>query len=484
MNCQFTDVGNASRFVADHARDLKHVSDWEKWLFWDGTRWAVGKDAVALHRAVLTVQCMLREANQSVSDLQEQVTTAQIARGHALAERLTKRLDQARAQQSWAHKSHAVGRLTAMVRLAAVDPRIRLPSSTLDADDNALNVCNGTIDLLTLDVHPHSQDHLITKLAPTVFNPDAKAPLWDAFLLRAMGGDQTLVDFLSRFVGYSLTGSVREHVLVFFFGDGANGKSTFTATIASILGDYAVRAPRHLLFASRGQRHETELTVIFGARLAVCSEVDRGAQFDEALVKDLTGGETITARRMREDHWTFRPTHKLLLAGNHKPAIQGLDEGIWRRILLVPWTETIPVAERDTELSAKLHAQREGILAWCIRGCQEYLAGGLQPPPAVEAATLEYRRESDPFGEFFEEECTFEPDARCTRADLREAYSIFCDRNGTVPASAHRFAEWLRRHNVTDKKVRTTSGPRDGWCGVRLTTRAERAQRELSKMTA
>jgi len=242
-----------------------------------------------------------------------------------------------------------------------------------------------------------------------------------------------MVEYLQRLAGYALTGDIREHVLAFFFGKGANGKSTFLRTLLTILGDYASPAPRGLLFRSRGERHPTELASLFGRRFVTCSEIEDGQAFDEALTKDLTGGDPIECRRMREDFWSFEPTHKLFVAGNHKPSVRGDDEGIWRRMRLVPWLVTFAANEQDKRLVEKLLTESPGIVAWCVRGCLDWQSNGLAEPATVRKATDEYREESDALGEFFRLHAVFDAAARVARKDLREAYAGYCKTGTHTP---------------------------------------------------
>jgi putative DNA primase/helicase len=468
-----TDLGNSERFVRDHAGVVRFVGSWSKWLTWTGARWALDVVGGAEQLGKETVRKMLAEAGNehaaAVAAAERSLDDAE------LLDLAKERQRRAHSGLEWALESHGHPRIRSMVQLARSAPELAVTHADLDADPWALNCANGTVDLRTGKLRPHDPSDLITKLAPVDFHADAPCPTWDAFLARTMGGDPDLVEFLRRMVGYALTGVIREHVLGFLFGGGANGKSTFLNTMHAMLGDYAVRAPRGLLFRARGgDRHETELTTLFGARFVSCAEVDEGAVFDEALVKDLTGGDPITARRMREDHWTFTPTHKLFLAGNHKPQVRGADEGIWRRIRLVPWTVTIPTAERDGSLPEKLRAELPGILAWAVRGCLEWQRDGLGDPGAVLAATDAYRAESDPLREFFVLHCVFAPDDRVPRKQIRGAYEDYCKENGAEPLGAKRFAAGLKQRGVRDTTVRHGGKVLDGWAGVRLATEQER----------
>lgn len=472
-----TDLGNSQRFVAEHSDELRFVGSWGKWSSYDGKKWVTDETGRAEHRAKETVKCMMRDSGALLSRVRDALDAAE-ASGDA--DQIAFEKDtwkSASASMQWALKSHDAPRIRAIVQLARSAPELAIQHSQLDADPWLLNVENGTVDLRTGELREHRASDLISKLAPVVFDPHATAPTWEKFLARAMGDNEELIAFVRRVTGYALTGVIREHALAFHYGSGANGKSTFVNTLQAMLGDYAKKAPRGLLFQQFGSKHETELTVLFGARLVSCAEVAESATFDEALVKDLTGGDPITARRMREDHWTFSPTHKLWLAGNHKPRVKGADEGIWRRLLLIPWTVTIPEAERDLKLSEKLAAEWPGILNWGIRGCLEWQRDGLGYPEQVARATSRYRDESDPLREFFDWHCVFEPEGRIARSALRARYEEYCKDAGAEPLGAKRFAEGLRRRDVRDGKVRVLDKVRDGWRGIRLMTEAERNQR-------
>jgi putative DNA primase/helicase len=448
-----TDLRNAERYVADHAATLRYVGTWSKWLAWDGKRWVTDDVGAAERLAKDTVRRMLDDAR---ADLEAD-------------------LDGARKAISWAVASHDAKRIRAMVSLARSAPELAVRFEALDAEPWALNVANGTLDLRTGALRPHDPRELHTKLAPVPFDPSATCPTWEAFLARAMAGNARLLDFLARLAGYTLTGVIREHVLGFLFGGGANGKSTYLSTLHAVMGDYAVRAGTGLLFASRGERHPTELTTLFGARLVTCSEVADGVAFDEARVKDLTGGDLISARRMREDLWTFAPSHKLYLAGNHKPQVRGQDDGIWRRIRLVPWLVTVPPGERDPELPEKLRAELPGILAWAVRGCLAWQREGLGEPQEVLDATAGYRADSDPLREFVDSYLVFGADEKVARQRIRHAYEEHCKETGAEPLGARRFVDGLRRHgSLEPTTVRVGAQVANAWRGVRLATDAER----------
>jgi putative DNA primase/helicase len=362
-----------------------------------------------------------------------------------------------------------------MLDIARSSTEIVCHHESLDTAPMLLNLANGTLDLGTGKLRAHRRADLLTKIAPVAFDPTAKAPIWDAFVARAMNGNAELIAYLARVIGYGMTADVSEHVLGFFFGGGANGKSTFLGAIHAVLGDYASPAPRGLLFRTRNEPHPTATASLHGRRFVTCSEIEEGQAFDESLIKDLTGGDPIKARRMREDFWTFSPTHKLFLSGNHKPTVRGDDEGIWRRIRIVPWLVTIPEAERDPELPEKLRAELPGILAWAVRGCLDWQANGLATPGVVTEAGADYRKENDLLGEFLRLNVRFEPDAKITRKELRETYTAWCSENGADPYGAKRFSSRLRERGVREAGVRQAGRVLNGWRGIRLLTDGERS---------
>jgi putative DNA primase/helicase len=269
-----------------------------------------------------------------------------------------------------------------------------------------------TIELDTgIDRPPRREDYC-TKIAGThVAEPGAPCPMWMAFLNRVTAGNDALIGFLQRYLGYCMTGDVHEHVLVFLYGTGANGKTVFTDTVAGIFGAYAIAAPMEMFLSSNFDRHPTEIARLKGARLVVAHETTKGRAWDEVKIKNLTGGDRLTARFMRGDFFDFTPTHKLLIAGNIKPSLRNVDEGIRRRFLLVPFTVQIPPAERDPKLTEKLKAEWPAILRWMTDGCLEWQRVGLVVPTIVRDASEAYFAEQDTLRQWIEDCLDEEPNA-------------------------------------------------------------------------
>lgn len=497
LTARHTDVENSERLVSLFGDNLRFVGRWDKGLAWAGNRWILddtGKWQLAgvetarrlyaeafpeYEEAKADLARVIREVAADLEDEKERKSDPRVTKAAARAKLAGGKL-------GWAISSQSNARINAMVNIARAVPKLSILHAKLDADPWVLNVMNGTIDLRTGELREHRREDLITKLAAVDFDPDAQCPTWLAFLERAMAGDASMVDYLQRFVGYCLTGATTEHVLAFLYGGGANGKSTFLSTIHAMMGDYAFPAARGLLFGGKkGDRHPTELASLFGRRFVTGSEVEEGLVFDEALIKDLTGGDPINARRMNEDEWAFDPTHKLALAGNHKPSIRGDDEGIWRRMRLIPWLVQIPAVERDQQLPDKLRAELPGILAWAVRGCLEWQKSGLDTPSAVQRATSAYRTENDLLGEYLRLHAVFETEARVSRKDLRASYETFCKDTGAEPFGAKRFAGRLRERGVSDSSVRVGTKVVDAWKGIRLASDLERemAFRGMSVVT-
>jgi putative DNA primase/helicase len=326
-----------------------------------------------------------------------------------------------RALDKWAMRSESRGRLSAMVDVAGDEPGVYVRHTELNANPWLLNVMNGTLDLQTGELRPHRREDAITKISPVVYDPGATCPLWLSFLRRILP-DPALRAFIQRAAGYSLTGLTIEQCLLFLFGTGANGKTTLIETLMGLLADYAQKAPTDMLMTRLGGSIPNDIARLPGARLVVAAEIESGRQMAESMVKDLTGGDTMVARFMRQEFFEFRPTHKLWMYGNHKPIIRGTDDGIWRRIHLVPFLVTIPEAEKDPGLVKRLNAELPGILKWAVDGCLAWQEKGLGIPSAVNQATGKYRAEMDVLGRFLGDCCHLEPRARVTKAALYEAY--------------------------------------------------------------
>jgi putative DNA primase/helicase len=414
-----TDVGNASRFAIDHGPRgleqgavLHHVYGLG-WLEWDQRRWRSDDDGAVDRAAVETVRQIKAEA-QGMPDGTDDEREAQ------------------RRRFAWGLRSQAAPRIDALLRLARSDKRLVVRAEQLDADPWLLCVGNGTLDLDRGQLREHRRDDLLTKLAATAYDPAATAPRWQQFLAETFGGDEDLIAYVQRAVGYSLTAEVREQSAFILHGDGANGKTTFLQTLAHVLGDYAVAADTTSFTTAASDRAaRTDLVRLRGARLVVSDEIEQGAYLAEALIKRITGGDRVVARHMYREEIEFVFTGKLWLAVNHLPTITGQDHAIWRRLKVIPCTAR--PTRLDKQLPTKLRAEAAGILAWAVEGCNQWRRHGLGRCVAVDGAASSYQREQDRVGEFLDECCDPDAHGRVSNAELTEAYTRWETNHGRRP---------------------------------------------------
>jgi putative DNA primase/helicase len=336
--------------------------------------------------------------------------------------------------------------------MAQTEMEIGISSEELDRNQWLLNVNNGTIDLATGKLDPHDKDNFITKIAPVDYSPKAKCPQWDKFLSQIMKGNRAMIDFLQRAIGYSLTGDMREHATFFLHGNGANGKSTFLNLIREILGDYGRQAAPELLVNKLFSTHPTDIAELQGRRFVVAMEVDDGKRLAEAFVKQITGGDNMSARRMYEDNIEFTPVCKIFIATNHMPIIRGTDDGIKRRITCVPFDAKFSAANQDKQLIDKLRTEKSGILAWAVRGCLAWQKHGLNFPDTVKDATASYQKDMDVNGTFITEICNLGPKEKVKSERLYLRYSHWCDENEEFKQPLHAFKKYLKERGYVKKR--------------------------------
>lgn len=470
-----TDAGNADAFVRRHGSGFRYVLGWQKWIAWNGRRWEIeGAEGRVIQAALLSVREDYALAKLEITAAEEELRIARVAGEKDKVEDLEDRLRFKRYVLKWHEQSQNVSRLNAIRTL--LQSSLVINHDQLDTHPTLFNAPSGTVDLTTGEVLDHDREHMLTQMSPIEYDPHATCPVWEEFLETSLGRDGAMINYLQRVVGFSITGSTQEHVLLFFYGGGNNGKSTFFTTLLSALGDdYGCAAPPDLLFMPRGvgAPHPTEIASLYGKRVASCAELGDGQKLDEAKVKRITGGDPIRCRRMHEDWWTFTPTHTIFMSGNHKPNVSGVDNGIWRRVKLIPWTVMIADADIDKALPSKLLAELPGILAWAVRGCLEWQRIGFSEPELVKAATAEYRRESDLVGQFLEANTVCDSEGRLALRTLRERYESWCKDNGYETLGGRRFNERLRERGAVKCSVRQGAGVVDGWRGLRLKTEIE-----------
>lgn len=433
---QFTQIGNGRYFADRHGSRVRYVHQWNTWLVWDGVRWARDDMARLMMLAKETVAAMLQEA----AELPEE--------------------DARKRAAAWALKSHEDHQLAAMLHLAQSEPGITAAPDLFDQQPYLFNVANGTIDLRSGTIRPHDPGDYLTQCSPIAFDPAATAPRWEQFLHEIFPDRPAMVGFLRQYFGYCLTGDTAEQLFVLPWGSGANGKSRYLEAVRHVLGEYARHMPFDTLAPRRGEGGpRNDIWRLHGARLVTAIETGAGRRFDEALLKSLTGGDTVTARPLYGEHVEFRPTFKLAIATNHRPTVSA-DPAVWRRLALVPFTVTITAEQRDPDLGTKLELEASGILNWLISGCIEWQQHGLQIPTEVTAATEAYRQAEDTLGDWLAECCdTSNPRATERSKGLFQSYCAWADRTGEEVLSQDRFGRELTSRGFGKAR---TSGFRQG----------------------
>lgn len=434
-----TQVGNAKRLIKRHRDKIRYVHGMGKWLVWDGTRWAIDDTGAVMRLAKETVVSIYADAPSVMYDGDR----AELVK--------------------WGLKSESKHHLESMISLARTEPEISLRPDELDANQWLLNCRNVTIDLKTWQIGDHQREDLITRRLSVDFDAKAKCPNWFKFLRRVLSDDEETCRFVQRAIGYSLTGSVSEQVFFFMFGSGRNGKSTFIEVIQALLGEYVTKTPTETLMAKDRASIPNDVARLAGKRMVVARETDEGQRLAEAVVKDLTGGDRIVARYLHQEFFEFDATFKIWMYGNHKPIVRNTDEGIWRRMRLIPFTVTIPLNEVDPDLELKLLEELPGILNWALVGCQEWMKQGLGESPAVHQATAEYRSEMDVLGTFISEICTLGSDKSAKARDLYEQYSAWCTDYGERAMSQRQLGVRLKERGF---HMRRSTGGARLWDGL------------------
>lgn len=417
-----TDDANGIEYVREHHHHIRFDTQQGRWLVWDGTRW------------------------------ERQPASGGTAR--ELAKITARKLPETGAAGADKHKRHRTYSLSAsgisnMLAMAATDPAITITPAELDCHPLELNTPAGIIDLATGELRPSDPARMHTKTTAVAPDPAADPTVWQEFLTQTFP-DPAVREYTQRLIGHSLLGEIRAHVLPFAHGSGGNGKGVFLETIRYVLGEYAGVAPAGFLMESKFAEHATELADLQGRRFVICSEVNQHDRFDEAKVKQLTGGDTVKARFMRQDYFEFEPTHSLWLMGNDKPAVASGGNAFWRRLRLIPFTQEVPEEKRVDGLQGILSKQHgPAVLWWAIQGAAAYLRDGLGTEPAeVRAATQDYAESVDTVSRFIQDRCVLHPSATALVPQLRAAYEKWCDENGERPLKARSLTAHLTRHGV------------------------------------
>ena len=434
-----TDMANAERFALLHADAVFHTPECG-WLIYDGKRWCNDEQGLVMQLAKQTARKIFAELEHAQNS-------------------------QEKALFKWARQSQSKERLHAMLALAQSEPGIPARITEFDSDPMLLNCNNGVLNLATGQLIPHDPAQRHSKITLIDYDPAAKCPRWLAFLCRVMGDDDDMINFLQRAVGYTLTGATGEQCLFFTYGTGANGKSVFLEILLLLLAEYGTNARADtFMLKTNGGGIPNDIARLVGMRFVGISETESGQRMAESLVKDMTGGDTVTARFLHKEFFSFQPEFKLWIRGNHKPNIRGTDDGIWRRINLIPFDVQIPEAERDPRLPEKLRAEVPGILRWAVDGAIAWQRDGLRVPEKVRTATREYRTEMDRLADFIAERCTTGSGFSGFAGNLYKAYSSWCIESGEHAMSQTAFGLALVERGYHKQKT----GGRKKYAGIGL----------------
>ena len=424
-----TEDSAALEFVRLHGTDVRYCHDTGSWFRWTGNFWAQDRTSVVYQWA--------REVARKLADDQDE-----------------------RKRYITSKTSFASG----VDRFAKVDPAVAVTIEFWDNQPLLLGTPEGTVDLRTGKLRPSNRADGITKT--TLIAPNGKGcPRWLRFLAETTGIDAELIRFLQQWCGYCLTGITREHALVFVYGPGGNGKSVFINIITAILRDYAAVAAMTTLTASQSDKHPTELAMLRGARMVTATETEKGHAWAESRIKQMTGGDRISARFMRQDFFTFQPTFKLSVVGNHKPVLRNVDEAARRRFLIVPFERKPPAPDR--ELEQKLMEEAPGILQWMVAGCLDWQKNGLIKPPSVLAATAQYFADQDTFAHWLAEACDCEPGniyKSETSTALFMSWKQYALIAGDEPGSQRSFADQMTLNGFQSKRTNKARA----YTGIRL----------------
>jgi len=444
-----TDEYNAKRLIQRYGHVLRYC--WGiGWLTYDSQRWN-RKEGVAM------AENLARQTAETLFDIW----------------RKEKNPSQKDPILDWFKKSQNYRRIQDMLNMARSDDKIRTLPERLDTDIYLFNCDNGTLDLRTGELRPYRSQDMLTQLAPVKYDREATSPLWLKCLTTWMQGDAEKIDYLQRLMGMCLTGDIRAREFPIFHGSGRNGKSVFLDTIRELMGDYALTAPEGLLMEKQQQVHPCDIAALVGKRLVTLNETKPNMKLQTARVKQMTGDQTLQARRMYQDYFEFHTTHKMIVVTQNKPRITETTDAIWDRVKLVSWDYRITDKEQDLYLLDKLRSEWSGILNWLIEGCLKWQkAGGkLIAPTCIETATENYRQESDILGNFVDEMVLLDMPAESTirRSALYESYTVWAKENDIYRVSQREFNEYFRiRHIAKDRSGWQDGKAFKGWSGIGL----------------
>jgi putative DNA primase/helicase len=411
---EFSDEDLALRFAGQFIYTIRYVAKMGRWFRWTGKVWAEDEKRVAFSLSRQVIRAAARECRKGAKSIASARTVA------------------------------------AVERLAQADPRLATTVDVWDSDRWLLNTPNGVVDLRTGKLRPHNSSDYMTKI--TMVGPSGDCSRFKQFMKEIMDGDEEMMSFVQRVLGYCLTGDTSEEAIFFLHGTGQNGKGVLTSTLEWIMADYCRSAGEEVFTETKNDRHLTEIARLKGARVVLVAEVEQGKRWAEAKLKRMTGGDTLTANFMRQDHFQFKPEFKPLISANHKPQLRSVDVATRRRMNLIPFSMTIPPEKRDNGLKAKLRAEGPGILSWMIDGCLEYQRIGLAPPKSVVEATNDYFKSEDGVANWIEEWCEVGPRLFEASSKLFASWRLYAEQGRLLVGNSKTFKTELNRLGYHEKR--------------------------------
>jgi putative DNA primase/helicase len=433
----FDDMGNAERIYDAYGGFIRYSYTDKRWLYYDTRKWCMD-----------TTGEIERAAEQAIKALD--ADEPMYARAAELDDEGGDGEGKKLYKAYLAHKKYSRSNRGKKAMLDELRHKIPISPMQTDIDGMLLNTPTGILDLREGALRPHDPEAYITKIAHVEYDPTATCPTWERFLGEIFGGDTDLINYVQRAVGYSMTASTVEQCVFFLHGSGSNGKSTFLSIIREMMGDYTVNIqPETIMVKNSPGGANSDIARLKSARLVTTVEPNEGARLNEGLLKQLSGEDPVTARRLYGDEFEFIPQFKLWMATNHRPLIRGTDDGIWRRIKMIPFTVQIPDEKKDKLLAGKLRRELPGIFNWAIDGCQKYQESGLQEPRSVRGSTMEYRKDMDAIQQFINECC--EQSGECPAVSLYSAYSDWAKRNHQYEMNNNVFGRKMSERYVKQK---------------------------------
>ncbi|MCT6924593.1 phage/plasmid primase, P4 family [Metasolibacillus sp.] len=446
---KLTDLGNAERIAYEYGHVIRHVNT-VGWYIWNGKHWEIDTKG-KLQRLVAKV---VRKLGKSEDE----------------------------NEQKWARHCEKHN-----VREAAIkDLRVLVPADREEFDRHKylLNVENGVVDLKTGKLQPHDRELKLTKITNIYYDENAKCPNWLAFLDQIFLGDKDLQEYMQRLIGYSLTGDISEQIMMFLVGGGSNGKSTFINTIKDLVGEYGKQAKSDTFIKKKETGANNDIARLVGARFVSAIESEEGEKLSESFVKQITGGEPVLARFLRQEYFEYIPEFKVFFTTNHKPIIGGLDEGIWRRVKLIPFDLNLPAHKRDKKLPEKLSLEMSGILNWAIEGCLKWQKDGLKEPLVVTKATGLYKEDMDILDPFLVECCYVDKENESIKIEAQELYKTYDSFCYTAKERVVGNRSFYRMLETKGFKKERGAKNKNFFLGITLQERASKWVTEESSKTA